>query len=84
MMTKEEKLAQVVGGIANEITWLKGEVKVVEYTKGYIDGHLRNNTFFIIAIEDEYGARISINDYGLYRVLIPVNKINAFLRQLSK
>lgn len=83
-MTKEEKLAQVVGGIANEITWLKGEVKVIEYSKGYIDGYLSNNTFFIIAIEDEYGARISVNDYGLHRVLMPVDKINSFLRQLSK
>ena len=83
-MTKEEKLAQVVGGIANETTWLKGRIEVIEYSKGYIDGRLSNNTFFIIALDNEFEARISVNDYGLHRVLIPVNKINSFLRQLSK
>ena len=83
-MTKEKRMEQIVGGIANEITWLKGKVEVIEYSKGYIDGRLANNTFFIIAIEDEHGARISVNKYGLYRVLIPVDKINDFLRQLCK
>lgn len=84
MMTKEEKLAQIVGGIANEITWLKGKVEVIEYSKGYIDGRLSNNTFFVIALDNEFEARISVITYGLVRVLIPVDKINMFLRQLSK
>ena len=83
MMTKEEKLAQIVGGIANEITWLKGKVEVIEYSKGYIDGRLSNNTFFVIALDNEFEARISVITYGLVRVLIPVDKINMFLRQLS-
>ena len=84
MMTKEEKLAQIVGGIANEITWLKGKVEVIEYSKGYIDGRLSNNTFFVIALDNEFEARISVITYGLVRVLFPVDKINMFLRQLSK
>ena len=84
MMTKEKTFAQVVGGIANEITWLKGEVKVIEYSKGYIDGRLPNGSFFIISFNNEFEAKISVSKYGLHQCVIPIDKVNVLLRQLSK
>ena len=83
-MTKEKIFEQRVGEIANEITWLKGEVKVIEYSKGYIDGRLPNGSFFIISFNNEYEVKISVSKYGLHQCLIPIDKIKVLLRQLSK
>lgn len=83
-MTKEERNTQIMGKVANELTWINAKIEVLAYKEGYLDGRLNNHTFFTITLEDEYGARISIIDYGLVRVLMPIDKIFKLLRKLSK
>ena len=84
MMTKEKKWEQVIGQVANEMTWLKGEVIDTPcYSAGYIEVRLRNGYFTVIQLNNEFEAEVRIASFGGFKAIINVNDLTNLLAKLS-
>lgn len=84
MMTKEKRWEQVIGQVANEMTWLKGEVIDTPcYSAGYIEVRLRNGYFTVIQLNNEFEAEVRIASFGGFKSIISTNEVISLLNKLS-
>lgn len=70
--------------LINELISLEATTIVIDKNVGYIDGKLKNNHFYIIDIRNKFEAYVSISNFGIYRALMPIDKIHKLLRKLSQ
>lgn len=85
MMTNEQdKIAQIIGQIANASTWMEAKiVDVPSYTKGYIELKLRNGKFTTIIVKNPYEAEVRIASFGGFKSIISTNEVISLLNKLS-
>lgn len=84
MITEQDKIAQIIGLIANASTKIEATiVDVPSYTQGYIELKLRNGLFTTVTINNPYESEVRIASFGGFKAIINTNEVISLLRKLS-